>query len=215
MIAKTTLTERQKEILNFISRQIESLGFPPTITEIQRHFSFKSPNAVWQHLKALVKKGWNKRHPHKSRGIEVTSAIKGKEKNGQPNTVAVPLVGRISAGSPLLAEENIETTIAVDRYLVQRYGRLFALMVHGDSMIKAGIYHGDIVIAHQQSMAEDGDIVIALLGDEATVKRFCRKSRMILLQPENDTMQPIKVSKRSPFRVLGKVVATLRKIQGS
>lgn len=212
MIAKTTLTERQKEILNFISGQIESLGFPPTITEIQRHFSFKSPNAVGQHLKALVKKGWIKRYPHKSRGMEITSTLKDKERDVPPSTVAVPLVGRISAGSPLLAEENIETTIAVDKYLVHRYGRLFALKVHGDSMINAGIYDGDIVIAHQQSMAENGDIVIALLGDEATVKRFFRKSGMIILQPENDIMRPIKVLQMEDFRILGKVVATLHRI---
>jgi repressor LexA len=212
MIERASLTERQKDILDFIVSQIESLGFPPTISEIQKRFSFKSPNAVGQHLKALVKKGWIKRHPHKSRGIEITSTIKGKERNGQPNTVAVPLVGRISAGSPLLAEENIETTIAVDKYLVQRYGRLFALMVHGDSMIKAGIYQGDIVIAHQQSMAENGNIVIALLGDEATVKRFYRRGGMIVLQPENDTMQSIKVLQKEDFRVLGKVVATLHRV---
>ncbi|HEX9666353.1 MAG TPA: transcriptional repressor LexA [Thermodesulfobacteriota bacterium] len=212
MIERVLLTERQQDILDFIASQIESLGFPPTISEIQKQFSFKSPNAAGQHLKALVKKGWIKRHPHKSRGIEVTDTSKGKEKNGRPNTVAVPLVGRISAGSPLLAEENIETTIGVDKSLVHRYGRLFALTVHGDSMIKAGIYQGDIVIAHQQSMAENGDIVIALLGDEATVKRFFRRDGAVVLQPENDTMQPIKVLPREDFRVLGKVIANLRKI---
>jgi repressor LexA len=215
MIEKVSLTERQQDILDFIASQIASLGFPPTISEIQKQFSFKSPNAAGQHLKALVKKGWIRRHPHKSRGIEVTSTIKGKERNGQPNTIAVPLVGRISAGSPLLAEENIETTIAVDKSLVHRYGRLFALTVQGNSMIKAGIYQGDIVIAHQQSMAENGDIVIALLGDEATVKRFYHKNKSVVLQPENDEMSPIKVAEREDFRILGKVVATLRKIQSS
>jgi repressor LexA len=212
MIVRAALTERQKEILDFISTQIERVGFPPTISEIQSHFSFNSPNAVGQHLKALVKKGWIKRHPHKSRGIEVTNTLKDKEKNIQPSTIAVPLVGRISAGSPLLAEENIETTIAVDKYLVHRYGRLFALKVHGDSMIKAGIHHGDIVIAHQQSMAENRDIIIALLGDEATVKRFERRNNLVLLLPENDTMQPRKVSEGEDFRILGKVVATLRRL---
>jgi repressor LexA len=212
MTERTSLTERQKEILSFITSQTENLGFPPTITEIQQHFSFRSPNAVEQHLKALAKKGWIKRHPHKSRGIEITSTLKDKEKDIQLNTVPVSLVGRISAGAPLLAAENIETTIAVDKYLVQRYGRLFALRVHGDSMIKAGIHHGDIVIAHQQSIAEHGDIVIVLLGDEATVKRFFRKGETIILQPENDTMQPIKVLPKEDFRILGKVVATLRRL---
>lgn len=212
MTERVSLTERQKDILDFIASHIESLGFPPTISEIQKQFSFKSPNAAGQHLKALVKKGWIKRHPHKSRGIEVTNTSKSKRKNGQPDAVAVPLVGRISAGSPLLAEENIEATIAVDKSLVHRYGRLFALTVYGDSMIKAGIYHGDIVIAHQQSMAENGDIVIALLGDEATVKRFYHRNKSVVLQAENETMPPIKVTGEEDFRILGKVVATLRKI---
>lgn len=213
MTEKASLTERQRDVLDFIASQLESLGFPPTISEIQQQFSFKSPNAVGQHLEALVKKGWIKRHPHKSRGIEVIDTLKGKEKNGQSNTVAVPLVGRISAGSPVLAQENFQTIITVDKSLVHRSDRLFALTVHGDSMIKAGIYQGDIVIAHQQSTAENGDIVIALLGDEATVKRFYHKNKSILLQPENDGMSSIKVAEREDFRILGKVVAALRKIR--
>jgi repressor LexA len=122
------------------------------------------------------------------------------------------LIGRVTAGLPVLAEENFEGIISVDRSLVGRSTRLFALHVRGDSMIKAGIYDGDIAIAQQQSAADHGDIIIALLGDEATLKRFYRKNKTIILKPENDVMEPIRVSEGSDFKVLGKVVATLHRI---
>ena len=137
---------------------------------------------------------------------------KNRDETAKYSTVSVPLIGRVTAGLPVLAAENFEGTISVDRSLVGRATRLFALHVRGDSMIKAGIYHGDIAIAQQQSVADHGDIVIALLGDEATVKRFYRKNKVIILQPENDTMQPIRVSEGSDFKILGKVIATLHRI---
>lgn len=205
----TLLTRRQAEILKFIQGRIENSTFPPTILEIQEEFSFRSPNAVQEHIKALEKKGQIRRNPNKWRGLEVIGASKNRK---QSSTVSVPLIGRVAAGSPILAEENIEGMISVDRSLVHRATKLFALHVHGDSMINAAICNGDIVIAQQQSVANDGDIVIALLGDEATVKSFYRKKNVIFLKPENDTMRPIKVSKGSTFRVLGKVVATLRRM---
>jgi repressor LexA len=122
------------------------------------------------------------------------------------------LIGRVTAGLPVLAEENFEGTISVDRSLVGRATRLFALHVRGNSMIKAGIYDGDIAIAQQQSAADHGDIVIALLGDEATVKKFYRKKKVIILQPENDTMTPIRIGEGSDFKILGKVIATVHRI---
>jgi repressor LexA len=122
------------------------------------------------------------------------------------------LIGRVTAGLPVLAEENFEGTISVDRSLVGRTTKLFALHVSGDSMIKAGIYDGDIAIVQEQSVADNGDIVIALLGDEATVKRFYRKNKIIILQPENDTMQPLRVSEGSDFKILGRVIVTLHRI---
>ncbi len=125
----------------------------------------------------------------------------------------VPLVGRVTAGLPVFAEENFEGTISVDRSLVGRATNLFALHVRGTSMIKAGIYDGDIAIARQQSVADHGDIVIALLGDEATVKRFYRKKKCIILQPENDRMQPLRISEGTDFKILGKVIATLHRIR--
>ncbi len=137
---------------------------------------------------------------------------KNRDETAKYSTVSVPLIGRVAAGLPVLAEENFEGSISVDRSLVGRATRLFALHVRGDSMIKAGIYDGDIAVAQQQSVADHGDIVIALLGDEATVKRFYLKNRVIILQPENDTMQPMRISEGSDFKILGKVIATLHRI---
>jgi len=212
MIRQSTLTKRQAEILSFIKTHIQYSGFPPTISEIQRQFSFKSPNAVQEHLKALVRKGQIRRNPNQWRGLELMVSNKSRDEAAQYSTVSVPLIGQVTAGLPVLAEENFEGKISVDRCLVGRATRLFALHVRGDSMIKAGIYDGDIAIAQQQSIADHGEIVIALLGDEATVKRFYRKNKVIVLQPENDTMQPVRVSEGSDFKILGRVIATLHRI---
>jgi len=213
MIRKqSVLTKRQAEILSFIKTHIQYSGFPPTISEIQGQFSFKSPNAVQEHLKALVRKGQIRRTPNQWRGLELTVSNKSKDESTHYSTVSVPLIGRVTAGLPVLAEENFEGTISVDRSLVGRATRLFALHVHGDSMIKAGIYDGDIAIVQEQSVADHGDIVIALLGDEATMKRFYRKNKIIILQPENDTMPPVRVSEGSDFKILGRVIVTLHRI---
>jgi repressor LexA len=209
---QSVLTKRQAEILSFIKTHIQYSGFPPTISEIQEQFSFKSPNAVQEHLKALVRKGQIRRTPNQWRGLELIISNKGRSEPIPYSTVSVPLIGRVTAGLPVLAEENFEGTISVDRSFVGRATRLFALHIRGDSMIKAGIYDGDIAIAQQQSTADHGDIVIALLGDEATIKRFYRKNKVIILQPENDTMQPIMVSEGDDFKILGKVIATLHRI---
>jgi len=212
VMKQSVLTKRQAEILNFIKTHIQHSGFSPTISEIQGQFSFKSPNAVQEHLKALVRKGQIRRNPNQWRGLELVVSNKNRDETDKHSTVSVPLIGRVAAGLPVLADENFEGTISVDRSLVGRATKLFALHVSGDSMIKAGIYDGDIAIAQQQSVADHGDIVIALLGDEATVKRFYRKSKVIILQPENDTMQPMRISEASDFKILGKVIATLHRI---
>jgi repressor LexA len=212
VIKQSLLTKRQAEILNFIKTHIQYSGFPPTISEIQGQFSFKSPNAVQEHLKALVRKGQIRRNPNQWRGLELAVSNMSRDESAQYSTVSVPLIGRVTAGLPVWAEENFEGTISVDRSIVGRATRLFALHVRGDSMIKAGIYDGDIAIAQQQSIADQGDIVIALLGDEATVKRFYHKRKVIILQPENDTMTPIRIGEGSDFRILGRVIATLHRI---
>lgn len=206
----TDLTKRQQQVLNFIGHYLGHHGFPPTIPEIQRHFSFRSPNAVNEHLKALEKKGRIKRHPYKSRGLAIRDTV--REVDVQSKMISVPLVGRISAGAPILADENVEAMIGVDESVVPGRGKLFALKVRGDSMIKAGIYHGDIVIVRQQPTAQNGEIVVALLGDEATVKRFVVQDGLAVLKPENDAMEPIEVSGGEDFGIIGKVIATLRRI---
>mgnify|MGYP001058940070 CR=1 FL=1 len=213
VIKQSLLTKRQAEILSFIKTHIRYSGFPPTISEIQEQFSFKSPNAVQDHLKALVRKGQIRRNPNQWRGLELIVSNKNRDESAHYSTVSVPLIGRVTAGLPVLAEENFEGTISLDRSLVGRATRLFALHVRGDSMIKAGIYDGDIAIAQQQSVADHGDIVIALLGDEATVKRLYLKKKMIILHPENDKMHPIKISEGTDFKILGKVIATLHRVE--
>ncbi len=208
---QSALTQRQAEILSFIKSSIQNSGYPPTISEIQVEFSFKSPNAVQEHLKALERKGKVRRNPNQWRGLELVTS--GKKKGGAvQTTVSIPLIGRVAAGLPILAEENFDETISVDRTLVGRAAKLFALRVRGTSMIKAGIYDGDVAIAQQQFTANNGDIVIALLGDEATVKRFSQRNNIITLQPENDAMQSIKIDEGVHFKILGKVIATLHRI---
>ncbi|OQX85177.1 MAG: repressor LexA [Candidatus Omnitrophica bacterium 4484_70.2] len=209
------LTQRQKEILEFIISHIEQYGYPPSIPEIQKNFSFKSPNAVSDHLEALERKGYIARRPHKSRGIEVLIQSK-PEKGGNlndENVAEVPIVGRVSAGTPILAEENLEGTLFVDKTIVRNPKGVFALRVQGESMIKAGILDGDFVLVKQQPVAEQGEIVVTLIEDEATVKRFYKHRDKIKLKPENDMMRPIVIdSQDSSVRIIGKVVGVVRRI---
>ncbi|PKP59848.1 repressor LexA [Candidatus Atribacteria bacterium HGW-Atribacteria-1] len=206
------LTERQGEILRFIILNKEKFGYPPSIPEIQKKFSFKSPNAVQDHLEALERKGYISRRAHKARGIEVLVHAASNE-NSKNNAIEIPIVGEISAGRPILAQENIEGTIVIDRSIVKNSNGIFALRVKGDSMINAGILNGDYVIASQQPDAEQGDIVVALIEDEATVKRFYKEGNRIRLKPENDTMEPIIIKpNENNVRIIGKIKGVIRKI---
>ena len=206
------LTERQGEILKFIILNKEKFGYPPSIPEIQEKFSFKSPNAVQDHLGALERKGYISRRAHKARGIEVLGYATSKE-NNKDKAIEIPIVGEISAGRPILAQENIEGTIVIDKSIVKNSNGIFALRVKGDSMINAGILNGDYVIASQQEDAEQGDIVVALIEDEATVKRFYKEKDRIRLQPENDTMEPIIIKpSENQIRIIGKIKGVIRKI---
>jgi len=206
------LTERQGEILKFIILNKEKFGYPPSIPEIQENFSFKSPNAVKDHLGALERKGYISRRAHKARGIEVLGYATSKE-NNKDKAIEIPIVGEISAGRPILAQENIEGTIVIDKSIVKNSNGIFALRVKGDSMINAGILNGDYVIASQQEDAEQGDIVVALIEDEATVKRFYKEKDRIRLQPENDTMEPIIIKpSENQIRIIGKIKGVVRKI---
>ena len=206
------LTKRQGEILKFIILNKEKFGYPPSIPEIQEEFSFKSPNAVQDHLEALERKGYISRRAHKSRSIEILVHNESKKDN-RNNALEIPIVGEISAGRPILAQENIEGNIVIDRSIVKNSDGIFALRVKGDSMINAGILNGDYVITSQQQDAEQGDIVVALIEDEATVKRFYREGNRIRLQPENDTMGPIIIkSDEGQIRIIGKIKGVIRKI---
>lgn len=199
------LTERQRQVYDFIADSISCNGFPPTIREIREAFGFSSTNAVFAILDALERKGYIRRHPSMARGIEVLG--------GLPSGVRVlPVVGRVRAGEPILAQENIEGTLAVSRAFVPP-GDAFALRVEGDSMVGAGILPGDYVIAACRPTAQRGDIVVAVLGEEATVKRFFPKGDKILLVPENPKYEPIVVEGPSEeFRIAGKVVALIRRL---
>lgn len=206
------LTERQGEILKFIILNKEKFGYPPSIPEIQRKFSFKSPNAVQDHLKALERKGYISRHAHKARGIEILVHTASNE-NNRNNALQIPIVGEISAGRPILAQENIEGTIVIDKSIIKNSNGNFALRVKGDSMINAGILDGDYVIVYQQPDAEQGDIIVALIEDEATIKRFYKEKNRIRLQPENDTMEPIIIkTDENQVRIIGKIKGVIRKI---
>jgi len=203
---KKELTCRQREILDFVFSFTQERGYQPSLREIGRHFGIKSTRGVWGHLIALNKKGFLKRTKAKSRSMELTGLRLGSE------IVSVPLVGRISAGQPILALENIETTYHLDKSLV-RGENCFLLRVEGNSMTGAGILENDLLLVREQARAENGEIVVAIMEDEATVKRFYQQKDSIRLQAENPDYKPILVKKDDPnFRIVGKVIGLIRKI---
>ena len=203
------LTERQRRILDFITETRDERGYPPSVREIGDAVGLHSPSSVHAQLATLAQKGYLTKDPAKPRAIRVHGASAPATAPSSANTVEVPLVGRIAAGGPILAEENVEDTMALPRDLVGS-GTLFALTVRGDSMINAGILDGDTVIIRQQPDASDGEIVAALVGDdEATVKRLSHKGGKVRLLAENPAYDPIEPEEVS---VLGKVVAVLRRL---
>lgn len=205
------LTRRQKEVLDFISQTTEKNGFPPTIREIGKKFRIASTNGVRATLSALSAKGYIRRKPLLSRGIEVLRSVSSSIGRVKPALVSVPLLGRISAGLPILAVENIEGSIGIDKTLFPGDG-IFFLKVVGDSMRDAGILNGDYVLAQQQNTADKGEIVVAMIGDEATVKRYFPEKNKVRLEPANPEFGPIIVEKRTPdFFIAGKVIGLLRK----
>ena len=206
------LTERQQAIFDFIAGIIRSRGAPPTIREIMEAFDINSTNGVRTTLAALEKKGHIRRHARLSRGIELVD--RGETTPAQYDTVEVPVLGRVAAGSPILATENIDSSVHVDRSLLPASGEVFALSVQGDSMIEAGILDGDVVVARQQETADRGEIVVALIDDEATVKRFDPGPDAIRLLPENSSYEPIVVrpDEGINFRIAGRVVGLMRRL---
>jgi repressor LexA len=199
------LTKRQREILTYVMSSMQQRGYPPSVREIGAALGLTSSSTVHSHLTALEKKGFIHRDPSKPRAIEIL-----KDGASQPpkRVVNVPVLGRIAAGYPLLAEENVEDVFPLPRDLI-REDSAFILRVRGESMIDAGILDGDYLVVRQQATANNGEIVAALLGDEATVKRFYRERDHVRLQPENRTMTPILTRDAT---VLGKVVALIRRL---
>jgi len=199
------LTKRQRDVLDFITEMIQKNGSPPTIREIGHMFKISSTNGVRAILSALTQKGYIRRKPLVSRGIELLT-------QSRASFMAIPLLGRIAAGLPILAVENIEGSIAVDRSFLPG-GDIFSLKVVGDSMKDSGIFDGDYVLAKMQPTAEKGDVVVAVIGEEATVKRYLPEKNRIKLEPANPVFEPIVVDKKSPeFRIAGKVIGLLRKM---
>jgi len=199
------LTPRQKRIYDFLSCSIRDKGYAPSIPEIGQRFKIASTRGVFDHLKALEKKGYIRRVG--KRAIEIVG-LNGRP--ALPEAKEIPIVGQVRAGVPILAEENIDGFLPVASDLA-RGEDTFALRVKGDSMIEDGILEGDLVIIRRQDTAEDADIVCALIGDEATLKRFHRKGNKITLKPANKNYEPIVVSK-GEFRILGKVTGVIRKL---
>jgi repressor LexA len=190
-----SLTEQQQKLLAFIIDHIRGKGHPPTIREIGHSFGFRSTGTVRDHLQALERKGYLRTRHGKSRGLLPRQWLRG-----------LPILGRVPAGGPLLTEENVEGTLDLSR----EFGgeKIFALKVHGDSMVEAGICSGDLVVVRSQEHAETGEIVVASVDGEATVKRLARRGGKLWLQPANPRYDPILVE--GDTRVLGKVIGVIR-----
>ncbi len=198
------LTRRQQEILTFVYRYTESHGYPPSVREIGQAMGLTSSSTVHSHLEALARKGFLRRDPSKPRALEILR----DERAPLPRTVLLPVIGQVTAGTPILAEQNIEDYVALPADLLNG-SEAFVLKVRGDSMIEDGILDGDLLIVRRQANAGNGDIVVARLGEEATVKRFYREGERIRLQPANQALQPVYVR---DVVIEGKAVGVLRRL---
>jgi repressor LexA len=223
------LTQRQRDILDFISASIVERGFPPTLREIGEHFSIRSTNGVNDHLKALEKKGHLRREDLKSRAMrpvlpdgsgEVVPLRRAPAGTGVMEIVSgddmaeIPILGRVAAGQPILAVEHATDTVRIDRMLIGGHREVFGLRIVGESMIEDGIFDGDYVFVKKTAGAHPGDIVVAMIEGEATVKRYYPEGDMIRFQPANSNMQPI-IVRKSDFKsvdIIGIVVGVYRKL---
>jgi repressor LexA len=199
------LTPKQRELLDFLKNFLMEKGFPPTLREIASHFGLRGPRGPQKTLHILERKGFIRKLPGGSRAIEITGFSSNQ-------TIAVPLLGRVRAGEPILAIENIEGYIHLDGSLVSSKD-VFLLRVQGDSLIDAHIQDGDFALVKPQSNAENGEIVVALIEDEATIKRIFRKRDLVQLEPANPAMEPIVIKKgEKRVSIVGKVVGIFRKL---
>jgi repressor LexA len=225
--ADQEISDRQLDILKYIQRQLEDHGYPPTIREIGAEVGLRSTNGVAEHLRSLIRKGYLEKEDMKSRALTPTDKARAVTRPAhaagaagwQPRAylkgaVEVPLIGRVAAGLPALAEENIEDVVRLDSYFLGGGRKVFALTVVGESMIGDGIFDGDCVFVRQQETASQGEIVVAIIEGEATVKRFYPEKDRIRLQPSNPKMAPIYVRKADArhSHIAGVVVGVYRKI---
>jgi repressor LexA len=240
MVDRPELTDRQREVFDFIQDRIKAWGYPPTIREIGEHLGIRSTNGVADHLKALKRKGYLLQQDMKSRTLmlvdepvsaKAESAIKDDEASEEPRSnvvralfpsggsgrsIEIPILGRVAAGEPILAEEHAEGSVVVDQMLVGDGKKVFALKVVGESMIEDGIYDGDYIFVRKRPNADPGEIVVVLIENEATVKRYYPEGDRIRLQPANSTMKPIYVDKKDfkQVQIIGVVVGVYRRLPG-
>lgn len=208
------ITKRQQQIYDFILSYQQEKGYPPSVREMASAVGLSSPSTVHAHLNALEEHGLIKRDSTKPRALELfkqdgSPAILAKvEENPSRGTVTLPLIGRVAAGIPILAEQNVEDTFTLPSEIATESSS-FILEVHGDSMINAGIFNGDFIVVREQPNAMNGEIVVVMIDNEATVKTFYKERGRVRLQPENDAMEPIYASNPT---ILGKVVALMRRL---
>ena len=200
------ISKKQSEILEYIKNEILNRGFPPSVREICEAVNLKSTSSVHSHLETLEKNGYIRRDPTKPRAIEI---VDDNFNLVRRETVNVPIIGKVAAGQPLLAVENVEGYFPIPSEYMPN-NKTFMLVVQGDSMINAGIFNGDYVVVEQQPTAENGQKVVALIDDSATVKTFYKENGHIRLQPENDSMDPIIIEPDQAFQILGKVIGVFR-----
>ena len=200
------ISKKQSEILEYIKNEILNRGFPPSVREICEAVNLKSTSSVHSHLETLEKNGYIRRDPTKPRAIEI---VDDNFNLVRRETINVPIIGKVAAGQPLLAVENVEGYFPIPSEYMPN-NKTFMLVVQGDSMVNAGIFNGDYVVVEQQPTAENGQKVVALIDDSATVTTFNKEDAHMRLQPENDSMEPIIVEPDQPFQILGKVIGVFR-----
>ena len=206
------MTARQEEVYEYIKKYSKENRMPPTVREIGNHFEISSTNGVRSILAALIKKGYINRSPRLSRGIEIVDTDKESSKNAPSNTIEIPIVGRVAAGTPILAVQNLEGTVTIDRDFLACRSDVFALRVKGDSMINAGIFDGDLIFARQQKTADRGEIIVAQIDNEATVKYYHPSSDHVELRAANPKYKPIIVNNKKDFSIAGRVIDVMRRV---
>jgi repressor LexA len=210
------LTDRQRQALDYITECLDLRGYPPTLREIGEHMGIRSTNGVNDHLKALERKGYLIREELKSRALRPVDYDNGRNSAANNDSFEIEIIGRVAAGEPILAEQNVIDKVVVDRHFLGavKQREVFGLVVRGESMIEDGIFDGDYIFVRKQSTAETGEIVVVMVEGEATCKRFFPEGDRVRLQPANETMSPIYVD-RAEFRavdILGKVCGVYRRV---